>query len=169
MQHLTVHNFHSPGEHSLPSIAACDNGAGKIKHNHLSHSTGSLFIHLGRVQQRGYIALLKDKSAWRWWDLNHGSQRESRMNTPIYNTSTCWLLSSHNSNIICTPIFFLSYIFLIYGFSLGMIQHLSKITKKCIQWYLNTQINIVLHIRYKMVKQYHNECRQVWIYSSQSI
>ena len=33
-----------PGEHSFPGIAACDNGAGKFKHNHLSHPTGSPFI-----------------------------------------------------------------------------------------------------------------------------
>ena len=48
---LTVHNFHSPGSISLPGIAACDNGAGKFKHNNLSHPTGSPFIHLGREQQ----------------------------------------------------------------------------------------------------------------------
>ena len=32
--------FPLPGEHSLPGIAACDNGACKFKHNHLSHPTG---------------------------------------------------------------------------------------------------------------------------------
>ena len=41
--------FSLPGEHFLPGIAACDNGAGKFKHNNLSHPTGSPFIHLGRV------------------------------------------------------------------------------------------------------------------------
>ena len=34
-------------------IAACDNGAGKFKHNYLSHPTRSPFIHLGREQQCG--------------------------------------------------------------------------------------------------------------------
>ena len=37
---LTVHNFHSTREHSLPGIAAY-NGAGKFKHNNLSPPTGS--------------------------------------------------------------------------------------------------------------------------------
>ena len=45
--------FPLPGEHSLPGIAACDNGAGKFKHNNLSSPTGSPFIHLGREQQCG--------------------------------------------------------------------------------------------------------------------
>ena len=47
--------FPLPGEHPLPGIAAYDNGAepGKFKHNHLSHPTGSPFIHLGREQQFG--------------------------------------------------------------------------------------------------------------------
>ena len=40
-------------EHSLPGIAVY-NGAGKFKHNNLSPSTGSPFIHLmGREQQCG--------------------------------------------------------------------------------------------------------------------
>ena len=43
--------FPLPWEYSLPGIAACDNGAGKFKHNNLSHPTGSPFIHLGREQQ----------------------------------------------------------------------------------------------------------------------
>ena len=30
---LTVHNFHSPGSNSMLGVAACDNGAGKFKHN----------------------------------------------------------------------------------------------------------------------------------------
>ena len=45
--------FPLPGEHSLPGIATCDNGAGKFKHNNLSHPTGSPFIHLGQEQQCG--------------------------------------------------------------------------------------------------------------------
>ena len=45
--------FPLPGEHSLPGIAACHNGAGKFKHNHLSYPTGSPFIHLGGEQQCG--------------------------------------------------------------------------------------------------------------------
>ena len=46
-------HFPLPGDHSLPGIAACDDGAGKFKHNNLSHPTGSPFIHLGREQQCG--------------------------------------------------------------------------------------------------------------------
>ena len=38
--------FPLPGEHSLSGIAACDNGTGQFKHNHLSHPAGSPFIHL---------------------------------------------------------------------------------------------------------------------------
>ena len=45
---LRVHNFHSLG--SIPCLKLpmthCHNGAGKFKHNHLSHPTGSPFIHL---------------------------------------------------------------------------------------------------------------------------
>ena len=36
-------NFPLSGEHSLPDIAACDNGTGKFKHNHVSHPTGSQY------------------------------------------------------------------------------------------------------------------------------
>ena len=45
--------FPLPWEYSLPGIATCDNGAGKFKHNNLSHPTGPPFIHLGREQQCG--------------------------------------------------------------------------------------------------------------------
>ena len=47
--------FPLPVEHSLP-LAAYDtlyNGAGKFKQSHLSHLTGSQFIHLRREQQYG--------------------------------------------------------------------------------------------------------------------
>ena len=38
---LTVHNFHSPGSiPCMPGIAACDNGAGKFKHNSVTSYTG---------------------------------------------------------------------------------------------------------------------------------
>ena len=37
--------FQLSGEHSLPGIAAYDNGTGKFKHNHLSHPTGWTVLH----------------------------------------------------------------------------------------------------------------------------
>ena len=89
--------FPLPGEHSLPGKAACDNGAGKFKHNHLSHHTWSHFLHLGQEQQCSKIALLKDKSAWRWRDSNLGSPRESQVNTPIYHNTS-------GTEVIFTPI-----------------------------------------------------------------
>ena len=45
--HTYSAQFPLPGENSLPGIVAYDNGAGKFKHNNLSHLTGSPFIHLG--------------------------------------------------------------------------------------------------------------------------
>ena len=60
MPHLYSAQFPLPGEHSLPGIAACDNGAGKFKHNHLSHPTGRVLIYTPESRAAMWINCLAE-------------------------------------------------------------------------------------------------------------
>ena len=108
--------FPLPGEHSMPKAAYETLLIVALANSNIGRILPGLDLYTW-VKKQQLTALLKekDKNAWRWWDSNLGSRRESRVNTPIQ-----WNLvikrsditkPSYNKVILLVPALYISSFF----------------------------------------------------------